>query len=199
MNYERSFLDKIISKICPLIPIYEVTDLRYIKKCSKILANIISNEYKPDIVIGIANGGLYPAFEVSRHLKCKMDSMKILHYRHTVPRFDGMPGIVKITRKLMMNTKPILVKDIDTKNIKGKKILLVDDETSYGDTLEFAKKVLKRKKPKTIKTATIFRHENYKADFFVIEAFNKCVINPWRKPSPYYETYLKKMSEIDLL
>jgi hypoxanthine phosphoribosyltransferase len=200
MGNGRNILHKIISRAYPLIPVYEVVDLDYIKRCSGILADRVSSEYRPDCVVGIANGGLYPALEVSHRLGCEMDSMQISHYRNRIPVLNDVPGAVKVLRDFIsINPKAVLNRDTRTKNFEGKKVLLVDDEVGCGDTLELAKQVLRAKKPHAMRTATIFRQAPYKPDFFVVENFRSCIIKPWRKSSPYYEAYLEKMTNLGLV
>lgn len=199
MGNERNILHKLISKIYPLIPFYEVVDLSYVRKCSSILANDVSKKYKPDVVIGIANGGLYPAFEISSQLGCLMDSMQISHYRSQIPVLHDVPGSVRIIKDFTLkNPKPIIITDTKSKNFEGKKALIVDDDSSTGDTLELAKNHLKRKNLQAIKTATIFKHCDYTPDFFVVENRNRCLIPPWRRSSPHYEDYLRKTAELGL-
>ncbi|MHA1124849.1 MAG: phosphoribosyltransferase [Candidatus Heimdallarchaeota archaeon] len=96
----------------------------------------------PDVIVGISRGGLV----VSRLLS---DILGINDVQ--IIGIDYYKGIDE-TKKA-----PKLTQDL-TSDIKGKIVLLVDDVSDSGKSLELAVKHLKEKKPKKIVTATI----NYK-------------------------------------
>lgn len=183
-------------------PLSRAIDLDYIKKCSKALSDEISSKYDPDIVIGIARGGIYPAYQISKNLGTDLDYIHISRYSK-LKSLDQIPGaktIRKIKYAFTEGTflKPILIKD-NEKDIKEKKVLVVDDTTGRGATLEFSKKILNRKKPEEIKTATIIStYHDYEPDFFVLKDLDINLIKPWSMASPYYEEFLDEISRINI-
>lgn len=108
-----------------------------------------------DLVVGITNGGIVPAYIVSSYLKLPIEYIGI-NFRDTLHQPLGpTPKLIK---------KFYFV-------YQDKKILLVDDRSNSGKTLEFAKKQLSG--AKIIKTLVF----NGKADY---QLFNEsCFQFPW--------------------
>jgi hypoxanthine phosphoribosyltransferase len=207
MRDERRALHKIISVVSPFIPSFEVLDLSHIGKYSRSLSKKVSVEYNPDVVVGIANCGIYPAFEVSSNLGCEMDTIRISHYYQNKPlvlcdvhdpTFFVLPAFGYLRRKVVKKSNPVLIRDTKSKSFEGKNVLIVDDDTGSGITMEMAKEILKGKNPQNVKTAVLFKVGDYEPDFFARERYIKKFIYPWKKTSPYYEEYLQKMSEFGL-
>lgn len=109
-----------------------------------------------DLIIGIGRGGTIPASILS-HILNKDLRILWINFR------DGK-------NKIMYKT-PKLVKKFNTK-IKNKKILLVDDVSKTGKTLEYAKRILN--KENKIKTFVI----NGKADYSLFN-YKECIEWPW--------------------
>jgi hypoxanthine phosphoribosyltransferase len=104
-----------------------------------ITQHIKKDNYTPDTIIGISRGGIIPARLLSDKLcNPNLTTLKIEHW--------GKPG--KITQKARITQK------INT-NIKNKKILIVDDLTDTGDTLQKAITHTKTLGATQIKTATL--------------------------------------------
>lgn len=128
---------------------------------TKTLKNIINQLKKIsitesfDIVVGITNGGIVPAYIVSSYLKLPLEYIGI-NFRNTLHQPIGKT--------------PKLIKSPNF-NYQNKKILLVDDRSNTGKTLEFAKKQLSG--AKIIKTLVI----NGKADYYLFN--EKCFQFPW--------------------
>jgi len=97
----------------------------------KKLADTI--DYKPDIIIGIARGGLVPARLLSKYLEVKK-----MHCLSVVKN----------------NETRSVVTDI-LEDIKGKNILLVEDMLETGRSLVVAKDYLKNKGA-NVKTACLY-------------------------------------------
>jgi len=207
MKDERKALHKIISMASPFIPSFEVLDLNRIGKYSKSLSKKISAEYDPDAVVGIATCGVYPAFKVSSDLGCEMDTLYLSHNLHNKPlvlcdvhdpTFFVIPTLGYLRRRVVKRSNPVLIRDTKTKSFEGKDVLIVDDDTSSGITMEATKEIIRRKNPHDIRTATLFKVGCYEPDFFVREKYIKKFVYPWNKTSPYYKEYLQKISELGL-
>jgi hypoxanthine phosphoribosyltransferase len=106
----------------------------------KIARKIRASGFVPDIVIGVARGGLVPARIVCDFLHQKdLASVKVEHW--------GIAATLG-TAKL----KFPLPEEID---ISGKRILLVDDVADTGETYKVIIEYLKEKSPADIKTVAL--------------------------------------------
>lgn len=108
-------------------------------KLSKILAHKIKNSgFKPDIVIGIARGGLVPARIVCDFLLHKdLAAIKVEHW-----------GIAATLGKAKIKF-PLPV------DISGKKVLVVDDVVDTGDTFSVSIDYIKEMNPSEVKSAVL--------------------------------------------
>ena len=116
-----------------------------------------------DLVIGIGSGGIPPATFVAFHLNAELQVM-VMNYRDEKndPRYE----------------EPQLLKKPEW-NLTGKKILLVDDVSVSGKTLETAMKILQGN---SIKTLTL----KGKADYVLFPEIGECVNWPWKlQPKEY--------------
>jgi len=129
------------------------------------LAKKIRNEnLKPDVLIGIARGGLV----VTRILSDIMDNSKV-----AIIGVGFYKGINETEKD------PILTQEL-TIELVEQKVLLIDDVSDTGKSFEFAVKYLHSKNLHTLKTAALhFKpHSIFKPDFFVSET-SKWIVYPW--------------------
>ena len=110
-----------------------------------------------DLVIGIADGGTVPASLVAYQLGIELNLIKI-NYRDVQnnPIYD----------------EPVI---LSQENITNKKVLLVDDVSVSGKTLEAAIKILQGN---SITTLTL----KGKADYVLFPEISECVNWPWKLP-----------------
>ena len=110
-----------------------------------------------DLVIGIADGGTVPASLVAYQLGIELKLIKI-NYRDVQnnPIYD----------------EPVI---LSQENITNKKVLLVDDVSVSGKTLEAAIKILQGN---SITTLTL----KGKADYVLFPEISECVNWPWKLP-----------------
>jgi hypoxanthine phosphoribosyltransferase len=110
-----------------------------------------------DLVIGIGSGGIVPAGIVAFHLNSELRVM-VLNYRDEKnnPRYDE-PKVLE---------KP-------NENLEGKRILLVDDVSVSGKTMN---KALEQLKGLNVKTLAM----KGKADFVLFPEIKDCVKWPWK-------------------
>ena len=101
---------------------------------------IRSDGYAPDIIVGIARGGLVPSRILADLLGTRDFAIITIEY---------YIGIGQTQRE------PILKQCLHTQLI-GKKVLLVDDVSDGGKSLQLAKKHLEDQCAKEIKIATIY-------------------------------------------
>jgi len=111
-----------------------------------------------DLVIGIGDGGIVPAALTAKKLGCELRVIKISHRdEFNKPKTET----------------PELIKMFDDK-ITGKRILIVDDVSVTGKTLNEAKKLFPGNDIKT------FAFKGNVADYILITHINECVAWPWK-------------------
>jgi len=128
----------------------------------KDLAKKVEDKFAPDCIIGNSKGGCIIGGTIAAIL-----------------RKDFYP--MRISRRVkdeIVFTKP-KVNVIPSVNISDKKVLLVDDMAVSGETLKMAKILLKKKRPKEIKTLTLARHKNSFLPDFCGLTSNDCIVFPW--------------------
>jgi hypoxanthine phosphoribosyltransferase len=127
----------------------------------RALALKVARDYHPDIVIGIARAGVIPGAVVASILRKDFYSMKI-------SRKEG--GQVRERPAVLSAAPP---------QAHGKRVLLVDEIATSGDTLRLALAAVRYVNPLEIRTATSFaRPHGYKPDYFSLET-GQVVIFPW--------------------
>lgn len=110
-----------------------------------------------DVVIGIGSGGIPPATMVAYHLNAELQVM-VLNYRdeQNNPRYDE-PRVLE---------KP-------HGHLEGKRILLVDDVSVSGKTMQAAREQLKGLNVQTLAMKG-------KAEFVLFPEIKDCVKWPWK-------------------
>ncbi len=129
---------------------------------SRALALKVAREYDPDLVIGIARAGALPGAVIATILGVDFHSMR-------VPR----PGEEEEIRErpAVMNAAP--------REAAGRRVLLVDEVTTSGQTLRLALAAVRDVGPDEVRTATSFaRTRGYQPDFFALQTDAE-VILPW--------------------
>jgi len=128
---------------------------------------IIESGFKPDIVIGLARGGWFTARIICDYLNIDdLVSMKVEHWGTTA----------KISLPEARLKYPFEV------DLKGKKVLLVDDITDTGESLILAKNVASKLNPAEIRTAVMqyMTSSKIKPDYYA-EVINEWIwmVYPW--------------------
>ena len=115
--------------------------------------------YKLDIVVAIGRGGYVPARIVCDYLSImNLTSIGVRHW-----------GAAEKKEKAKI-TAPLNIK------IKNKNVLIIDDITDTGETMDVVVKYLKRQKPRNIKTGVL---EHKTASFFIPDFFAHKIVK-WR-------------------
>lgn len=112
-----------------------------------------------DVVIGIGRGGIVPATLVAHQLQCALQIVQV-NYRND----ENKP--VRIQPEFLQAFAP----DLD----KNTKILLVDDVSVTGKTLEIVKEKLSGYQVKTFVMKG-------KADYALFPDISSCVNWPWKE------------------
>lgn len=128
----------------------------------RALALRVAREYDPELVVGIARAGVIPGAVIASILRVDFYSMKI-------SRREG-DSVVR-ERPEVMSAAP--------SQASGRKVLLVDEITSSGDTLRLGLAACRDVRPAELRTATCFvRPQGYKPDYFALET-DQTIIFPW--------------------
>ena len=114
----------------------------------------------PDLVVGIAKGGVVPASLIAHQLQCPLQLITI-HYRdlHNAPFYES----------------PQLIQDFNEGKPVGQHVLLVDDVSVSGQTMDLAKSLLEGN---VITTFTL----KGKADLVLYPEITSCINWPWKSP-----------------
>jgi len=124
----------------------------------KIRAVKFKNSY--DLIVGIGNGGIVPAYLLHSYLGVPVDYVWIsFRDENHKPK-----GAVPILERFSPPT-------LETSAWRGKKILVVDDRSNTGATLGLAKKLLGE--AKLVETLVV----NGKADYSLFD--EECFKMPW--------------------
>lgn len=128
----------------------------------RALALRVAREYQPDLVVGIARAGVIPAAVVASILRVDFYSMKI-------SRREGHEQVRE--RPAVLSAAP--------PQAAGKRVLIVDEIATSGETLRLALAAVRDVRPTEVRTATSFaRTRGYKPDYFALET-DATVIFPW--------------------
>jgi len=128
------------------------------------LAEKISAEWRPEVVVGIAKGGVVPGIFLSSAFMVDFYPVK-LSSRHDEQVVSAMP---------MWYVRP-------TAAVKDKKVLLVDDICVAGRTLGMAISELQALGAAEIRTAAIAAHQESVRPDYVGIVTDACVVLPWDK------------------
>jgi len=154
------------------------------------LADLVRETYSPDLIIGIAAGGVLPANEISKVLNVDYGQLTIrrdidLHETYSSVPKALLPFVKLYQGYLFMTTNPTLIErgDFICGNMN---VLLVDDTIHTGKTLQIAIDNLRQRGARQIKTAAINYVDGVCPDYFMIKGRIKF---PWSKNSPDYERF----------
>ncbi len=121
--------------------------------------------FVPDCLLGISRGGLWVVRTLADFFNIKdVHIIRVIYYKD-----------VKTTQK-----KPTLIQDVDKKHLEGKRLLIVDDVSDTGGSIDFTVNLIKEKGIKDFKTATLHYKSLsiFKPDYY-IEETDKWIIYPW--------------------
>lgn len=142
---------------------YEISWEKFGSLC-KELALKIAEEFTPECVVGVSKGGLPLATVLASIFRVDLYPVR-LSYRETDREIHPSPRwSVPVTDK-----------------IRRKKVLLVDDISISGKTLNIAKEEILKKGAKEVRTVSLSVHTHcVKPDFYIVET-DALIIHPWDK------------------
>lgn len=121
------------------------------KWCSAIREQVVDN-FSPDVIVGLARGGLVPSRMLSDSLWIKnLLSIKTEHWGITATK----------SGKAVLN-------DPGKLNLSGKNVLIVDDITDTGQSMRLAYDFVKSQEPSSIRTAAMLHitRSEFVPDFY---------------------------------
>ncbi|HEX5751840.1 MAG TPA: phosphoribosyltransferase family protein [Archangium sp.] len=125
------------------------------------LARHISQSFKPQAVVGVAHGGVFVGGALSSALGCDF-------YPVRISRRSRDKGVAK----------PKLSGEMP-RELKGKRVLIVDDVVSSGDTLELATALAQKVGAKEVNTASLVARPGGFAPSFCALPTDALVVFPW--------------------
>jgi uncharacterized protein len=148
---------------------------------SRGLALKVARAYDPEVVIGIATAGVIPGAVIAAILGREFHSLVVSRkYRATAAR-----------------AAPEVFGDAP-KEVRGRRVLIVDETCDSGDTLRLAISAVQEVGASEVRTAVAFRTGEYAPDFHAI-ATESTIVLPWDReilvdgelrPNPLYANTL---------
>ncbi len=128
----------------------------------RALAVNVAREYDPELVVGIETAGVIPGAVIASVLRLDFYSIKI-------SRRSGFEEVQD--RPQLLSSAP--------RAVRGKRVLIVDEICTTGETLRMARAAVQAENPADIRTATSFvKAGRFKPDFLAMET-DATVIFPW--------------------
>jgi len=123
-------------------------------------------DFEPDVIVSIGKGGSIPGVVLAEHYS-------------TINLNFGVKSYTKYTQSHIEEYQTV-----DNKNINKKNVLLVDDLTDSGSTLEYVTEKLKNAGCSMLKTACLFLKDesSYRPDYYAETVSSTTwIVQPWEK------------------
>ena len=128
---------------------------------SRALALRVSREYDPDIVVGIATAGVVPGAVVAAMLGREFHSI-VVSRKYRAEETRATPAVFGAA----------------TQEVRGQRVLVVDETCDSGDTLRLAIGSIVNAGAKEVRTAVGFKTGDYEPDFHAL-ATQSTIVLPW--------------------
>jgi len=161
----------------PAKDVFEV-DWPLFGELSRALALRVSREFDPDLVVGVATAGVVPGAVVSAMLDRPFHSI-LVSRRYRAESVRETPAVFGAAPQ----------------EVRGKKVLIVDETCDSGMTLRLAIAAIVNAGAADVRTAVSFRTGDYLPDYYALETESEIVL-PWDKeilvegelaPNPKYD------------
>ncbi|MDI9634077.1 MAG: phosphoribosyltransferase [Methanolinea sp.] len=144
----------------------ELVPWREAVRLSRLLAKKIRGSFSPDIVVAIGRGGYVPARIVCDSLMLSsLTSIRVEHW-----------GVAAKSRESAVVRYPLAT------DVRGMDVLVVDDVTDTGETLEVAVRYLNGLSPKAVRTAVLHHKAKsaFTPDYYALyEESWRWIVYPW--------------------
>lgn len=130
------------------------------------LVDYVRKDYKVDLIVGIARGGLIPAVRISHIMDNILMRVMDVKFYTDIGKHTEYPEV----------TVPL------TESVEGKNVLIVDDVADTGKTLKVVKDYIIEKGAADARIAVIAKkpHSIIDPDYYVFET-DQWIIFPWEK------------------
>lgn len=150
--------------------------------------------YRPEVVVGIANGGLFPAYLVAQALQLPFETIRITHRQLRLGHLDTDDIIGGcFLRNALYGAEPIVLGGCPD-SIRERKILLVDDDCSLGRTFRAALDLVAGSAAEARTACIRVLNGNFDPDYVVSDHRGKVFKFPrfpWYKYSSEYPRYAR--------
>jgi hypothetical protein len=130
--------------------------------CRALALKVARSGWDPEIIVGIAKAGVIPGAVVASILRKDFFSLKISR---------DVEGMAPAARPRILSAAP--------KEAMGRRVLIVDEVCTSGETLRMAANALRQVGPDEIRTATsLVKVGGHRPDFYALET-DATAIFPW--------------------
>ena len=130
--------------------------------CRALALKVARSGWEPEIIVGIAKAGVIPGAVVASILRKDFFSLKISR---------DVDGLAPGDRPRILSAAP--------KEARGRRVLIVDEVCTSGETLRMATNALRSVGPEEIRTATsLVKLGGHRPDFYALET-EATTIFPW--------------------
>lgn len=142
------------------------------------LARSIQKSFKPEAVVGVAHGGVFVGGALSSALGCEFYPVRISRRSRDKASAPGAKKLLSKAPKAVAGHKPKLSGEMP-KELKGRRVLIVDDVAASGDTLELATSLALKAGAKAVETACLVtRPQGFTPDHYALPT-DSLVVFPW--------------------
>lgn len=139
---------------------------RFYDLCSDLHRRIVADDFRPEVIVAVARGGYMPGRVLADFFgQMALTAIRIEHYRGLERRPET------------------IIRDPLTTDIRGRRVLLVDDVSDSGDTFSVALDHLHEKGPPLeLRTAALHHKQSssYTPDFYARRVVKwRWIIYPW--------------------
>lgn len=140
---------------------------------------MMASSYDPQVIVGIAKGGVLPATVIASLLRREFYPIRISR-RHN-------DQVVRDTPEILQGPPPA---------IRGLRVLLVDDIVATGETMDLARKACLTQGASQVRTASLCSHSFGQRPDYVALVSDALIVFPWDReilergqfvPHPEYE------------
>jgi uncharacterized protein len=148
---------------------------------SRALALKVARSYDPEVVVGVATAGVVPGAVIAAILDRPFHSI-LVSRRYLAERVRETPAV--------LSAAPT--------DVRGRRVLLVDETCDSGDTLRLARAAIVNAGAVAVRTAVSFKTGAFEPDFHGL-ATESTIVLPWDRevlihgelaPNPKYEGVL---------
>lgn len=140
-----------------------IVDWPLFGELSRALALKVAREYNPELVVGVATAGVVPGAVVAAILDRPFHSI-LVSRRYSTERIRATPAV--------FGAAPA--------EVRGKRVLIVDETCDSGDTLRLAIAAITNAGAAEVHTAVSFRTGQFEPDFHALHTESSIVL-PWDK------------------